>query len=122
MARICLLHGHEVRHGRRRADIGVAIRRHVRGGRGNGAVLVGSGNVVGGGSIGIGHVVGGVHGLGGDVLVMMAMMVAVGGRIVLGTAAATGRRARGGRAHVGHTLHLLPSRQMPAVVHHAGVG
>lgn len=61
------------------------------------------------------------------VMVMMSsMVVAVGGWVVLGPASAARGRAGGGggRAHVGAGLHLLllPSRQMPAVVHHAGLG
>lgn len=57
------------------------------------------------------------------VVVVVAVMVGMGWLVVLRPASATRRRAAGGRgAHVGNPLHLLPSRQMPAIVHHAGVG
>ncbi len=79
-----------------------------------------------GAAVGGGHVVGGVHGLGDMLLmmVMMSMVVAMGRWVVLGPAsAARGGPGGGGAAHVGAGLHLLlPSRQMPAVVHHAGLG
>jgi type II secretory pathway pseudopilin PulG len=57
------------------------------------------------------------------VMAMMAVVVAVGRRVVMGPAATARRRTTGGRgAHIRTALHLLPSRQMPPIVHHAGVG
>jgi len=54
---------------------------------------------------------------------VMAVMVGVGWRVVLGPAAAARQRTADGRGtHVSTPLHLLPSRQMPPIVHHAGVG
>jgi hypothetical protein len=123
-AAIGLLYGHKVLHPRRRADIsGVGIG-HVAGWAGHGAVLVGRRHVVLGAGIGVCHVVGRVHWL-ADVLVVVVAVVMVGmGWLVVLRPASTARRrtARGRGAHVGDPLHLLPSRQMPAIVHHAGVG
>lgn len=73
--------------------------------------------------VGVRHVVRGVHGLADMLLMVVVVMVSMGGRIVLRPASTARRRtARGRGAHVGDSLHLLPSRQMPAVVHHAGLG
>jgi hypothetical protein len=56
-------------------------------------------------------------------VMVMVVMVGVGWRVVLGPTSAARRRTAGGRrAHVSTGLHLLPSRQMPAIVHHAGLG
>jgi hypothetical protein len=126
-AAIGLLHRHKVLHPRRRPNIsGVGGIGHVAGWAGHGAVLVGRRHVVLGAGVGVRHVVGRVHWL-GDVLVLVVVvvgvMVGMGWLVVLRPASATRRRAAGGRgAHVGDPLHLLPSRQMPAIVHHAGVG
>lgn len=61
--------------------------------------------------------------LGMMVVVAVMTVVAMGRRIVLGPASTTrGRTAGGRRTHLGTVLPLLPSRQMPPVVHHAGVG
>lgn len=107
--------------GRRPTVAGVRIG-HVCGRAGYGGVLVGLGDVVGSGSIRIGHVVRGIHWL-GDMLVVVVVVVGVGGLVVLRPATAARRRAGGGHnAHVGTVRHLLPSRQMPAIVHHAGLG
>ena len=75
-----------------------------------------------GAAIGRHVVVGGIHGLGD----MLVVMVVVGGRVVLLRPASPARTrnrtsSRGG-PHIGTPLHLLPSRQMRAVVHHAGLG
>jgi hypothetical protein len=117
-----------VRHRRRRADIsGVGIR-HVAGRAVHGAVLVMRRCVVVGTGVRVRHVVRRIHWLACMLLVvtmmsMLAMMVGVGRRVVMGPAAAARRRTTSGRgAHVVTALHLLPSRQMPPIVHHAGVG
>lgn len=74
------------------------------------------------------HVVCRIHWLACMLLVVamvsvLGVVVGVGRRVVLGPAAAARRRTTGGRgAHVVTALHLLPSRQMPPIVHHAGVG
>lgn len=83
------------------------------------------------------HVVGRIHGLLIDMLLVIMM-----GSILLGATSASrtmpvavsmtvsvpvsmssgNRSSTGRRAHVHAALHLLPSRQMATVVHHAGLG
>lgn len=111
-----------VRHSGRRSNIsGVGVW-HVRGRARHSAILVGRRHVVLGASVG-GHVAGGIHVLLGKMVLVVMIVVAMGGRIVLGPPPAARRRTPGGhRAHVDTPLHRLPSRQMPAVVHRAGVG
>lgn len=117
-ASIVLLHWYIVLHGRRRAAIsGVSVGHVSRPGHGGGLVRLGYVVV----STGIGgHVVVSIHGLAD----MLVVMVVVGWRIVLLWPAAPTRTgtAGGNWPHVGAPLCLLPSRQMPAVVHHAGLG
>ena len=56
-------------------------------------------------------------------VLVVVIMIGMGRRVVLGPAPATRWRPAGGHgAHVDTTLHRLPSRQMPAVVHRAGLG
>jgi len=117
-----------VLHSGRRADVsGVGIG-HVASRTRHGAVLVRRRHVVVGAGIGGGHVVGRIHWLADMrlrvvMVAVMAVVVGVGWRVVLGPAAAARQRTAGGcGTHVSAPLHLLPSRQMPPIVHHAGVG
>ena len=114
-------------HHRRRATISV-IGKHVAGRTRHGAILVMRGRVVMATGVRVRHIVLWVHGLACMLLVVammsvLAMVIGVDRQIVLGPAATARRRTTSGRgAHLSTALHLLPSRQMAPVVHHAGVG
>lgn len=116
-----------VLHGWRRPAVPGGRIGHV-GWAGHGAVLIRLLRHVVGSPVRIGHGahVARIHGRVvdyGGLLVMIVVVVMVGGRIVLRSASAARSRApRGHGAHVDTALRLLPSRQMPASVHHAGLG